>query len=235
MPDQNHQKSNECSSIAKHGATALAIGLGLGGFTDADAGSIVYTDLVPDVVIQFPANPYQLDVDNNGVVDFEIGHFTGASNGSTINALAVLPEGSDNAVVLDSPGSPYAAALDFGALIGPNQPFGPGQAPKLMALAKNSTSQTKGPWPGRDAYLGLRFDIAGSPHFGWAHFNVPGDVSQATIFGYAYCDEANTRIAAGQTGGACTVPEPSAVLLLAAGAAGVFAYRRRVRSQEKSS
>ena len=75
-------------------------------------------------------------------------------------------------------------------------------------------------------FLGLRFIIGGHTNYGWVEIaEVPDDVSFVTIAGYAYETAPDTEILAG------LVPEPNALGLLALGAAGVTAMRRRAAAR----
>jgi hypothetical protein len=75
-------------------------------------------------------------------------------------------------------------------------------------------------------FLGLRFIIGGQTNYGWLEIaDVPDDASSVTIAGYAYETAPDTEILAG------LVPEPNALGLLALGAAGVTAMRRRAAAR----
>ena len=80
-------------------------------------------------------------------------------------------------------------------------------------------------------FLGLKFLIAGQTHYGWADITV-GNGYAITLHGFAYEACADQSIDSGATTGGATcdtgqTPEPHSAALLALGAVGVLAYRRR--------
>ncbi len=121
-------------------------------------------------------------------------------------------------------GHPYASKLNFGAAIG--GPFNAGGAANIMA--SGGSYYPVGNWaaPGT-GFLGFSFDLGGGPQFGWARVTVGGsgsfDWSQMTLVDYAY-GTPGQAITAGET---VAVPEPASLGLLALGAAGLFAIRKR--------
>lgn len=102
-----------------------------------------------------------------------------------------------------------------------------------------------GPWVGGgNAYAALRINAGGGNYnYGWVNINFTdnGDgTSNSTITGFAFQDVVNTAINAGDQGGGgpAAVPEPGQVassLLLLAGVAGWFAYRRRMAVGKEAS
>ena len=89
-------------------------------------------------------------------------------------------------------------------------------------------------YPSGNGYIGLRINNGGGNYnYGWAHLNFVfnGSFGTLTISGFAFEDQINTAILAGAQGSPSAVPEPGQVassILLLAGIAGYFAYRRRV-------
>ena len=71
-------------------------------------------------------------------------------------------------------------------------------------------------------FLGFRFDILGSTHYGWAQIDFTG--ANVTISRWAYESDADTAIHVG------AIPEPNSFALLGLGAAGVLAWRQRKKT-----
>jgi hypothetical protein len=103
--------------------------------------------------------------------------------------------------------------------------------------ATNGASTTsRGTWPkSAKGFAGVKFQTGGQTHFGWIRLewqdtnNVPINFpNKLTAIDWAYNDVAGAPIFAGE-GLPQAVPEPStmALALLAAGSAGVLAWRRR--------
>ena len=96
----------------------------------------------------------------------------------------------------------------------------------------------------QDRYLGLKFQIKGKTHFGWARLNVAvhGTSVIGTLTGYAYETIAGKAIIAGATSGPddaepaaslnkptpnMPTPEPPTLGALAMGAPGLSIWRRK--------
>jgi hypothetical protein len=126
---------------------------------------------------------------------------------------------------LGGAGSSFALKITPGTDVQalPFNPAGPeGRATAYLSYDNDPTAEWQA--DGTDGFLGLRFQLNGLNHYGWAKvsFNDGGlGDNSFTIKEFAYNDIADETIAAGQ------IPEPHSVLLLAMGSAGLSLLRRR--------
>lgn len=151
-----------------------------------------------------------------------------------------------NAVRANASG--FASALKAGAKIQKGNRF-TNNAEVVMAEASwlSSTNSTRwfGPWANKgrgvtNRYLGLKFRVGGTFHFGWARLTV-GRAARgftATLTGYAYETVPGKAIIAGATKGPddgaqptpasikTHTPEPPTLGMLALGAPGLSIWRR---------
>jgi hypothetical protein len=104
-----------------------------------------------------------------------------------------------------------------------NTNSGPGTLMKANFPGPTYTFPWGGVANGSSHYLGIEFLISGQQHLGWAEISMVKSEPSFTIEGYAYETNAQTSIRAGDTG----TPEPSSLILFAAGAAGIVAFRRK--------
>lgn len=149
-----------------------------------------------------------IDLNHDGIGDFIISNHAFCTTdicGRTLRALPAVAgnqiEGMKSIFILK-----FASALQRGAQIGPSAVF----SGKLMAVSGTEYG-SGGQWQNvADRYLGLKFSINGSIHYGWARFSVTsgsGTIT-ATLSGYAYETVANQPITAGRAKGPAAIAAP---------------------------
>lgn len=166
------------------------------------------------------------DVDGNGTVDFELVNFNGVL--AALNPLALFTANPNAMLVVDDSVHPLLN-LTGGANVGPaaNLWYAGGQ-PMTYNQGLNQTYFTLN----NVGYFGFRFASSNSAseyYYGWASLTIDAlAAGQGFKIGEAfYQSTPNTGINVG----AVPVPEPSSMALLAAGAAGVTAWRVRRKKQ----
>jgi hypothetical protein len=130
-------------------------------------------------------------------------------------------------------------ALPLGFIVGPGGTFLSGEpdADSIVRTEDGAATATGGNFQnfiGQVRYIGTQFLLGGNTHFGWIGVQLNSDLLTGTVTGYAYEACAGEAIETGATTGGATcgpgsgvIPEPSSLALMAAGAAGIFALRRR--------
>jgi len=227
-------------------AYALAAGAGLAAAPELAQASIIYTNPDPDIT-KFNSNDFiDIDLNNDGTADARVTitkfypYFDAAGVDVRVEGNA-QPTG-----VIGGPG--VANALLAGDPIGVAQSFqGISASSRVMASAYSYEGNSY-PYYGDfanagDRFLGLRFQINGADHFGWAQFNVTVSAAsngetfaeaRVALLDYAYENCAAEGIQAGATppgGASCPsgVPMPPALALVALGAGGLALWRARRR------
>jgi len=162
--------------------------------------TIIYTDIEPDFESINQNDSYNLDLNNDGIVDFYLKSMFESwafwvEPGSTehkINALATV----------SGPFESYIIPLNSNSLINSNfespvfyDSYG---GYVVMDFCESFPMYSPYSWAGKyDKYLGLRFVINGLAHYGWARLDVINNV-QWTLKDYAYNAIPNMPILAGQ-------------------------------------
>jgi type IX secretion system substrate protein len=175
--------------LAQYGALTVAIAA-----VSNASGQIIYTDVDPD--FGGDGLNFQLDLDNNGVIDYDIDHRPGTS---TANAIRVLNSEYNAILGLNFGGNyNYPFALNYSDVISSGASTWIYHS-VLQTLNWNSCSYTNSQWCGvTDKYLGLEFHIGGAVHYGWARLDVPLDPTGWLIKDYAYNATPDEPIFAGQ-------------------------------------
>ena len=205
----HHQLNMYALAASAAGVGALALG-------QPAQAKIVYTKAHHVIVRN---SHYFLDLNHDGILDFEISQASGCSVDFCSARLYVrgFPIGGGNYAegireILNS-----AYALEPKSRIGPKKPF-QGSA---MYRRVNSSSCV-GSWVNvKNRYLGFRFKITTGTHYGWARLNVSCNPRKRVglLTGYAYETIPNKPILAGKTKGPDVITlEPGSLGALAAGA-----------------
>lgn len=232
LSDSLHRQLNSYALAASAaGVSVLAL------IQHADA-KIIYT--ATHVVIA-ERQSYRFDLTNSGQVQFLLSNLlTSTEYGHTTSGmfLGVHQPKTEQVYIHYSSGKWWAAALRAGAKIGSKAKF------STHADASMETYSEHGPWLNvKGRYLGLRFQVGGEVHYGWARLNVSTHPVIATLTGYAYETIPNKPIIAGQTkgpnddaetdnpGASITnpvpdIPQPATLGALALGAPGLAIWRR---------
>lgn len=195
LSDPLHQRLN------MYALAASAAGVGALALAQPCEAKIIYTKTHQVIGTN---GFYGLDLNHDANIDFLIQE-RGSTFSSTGSNGLFVKEAFGNAVR----GSNFLAlALSRGAPIGPRQQFisrtnSVGELMFNVVCTPDTGCSTQGQWGGvSDRYLGLKFQISGKTHYGWARLSVdikPGHNIVATLTGYAYQTIANKKISAGQT------------------------------------
>jgi hypothetical protein len=190
---------------------AGAAGVSLLGLPLPSEAEIVYT---PANVKIGRGGVLDLDLNHDGIVDFLVNERPGSTGFRTSQYLSVIGKtGSRVNCQTSFCGSyPGAAALNSGTQIGPiggRHGWISAAGMAFEEVTKRGSLYYGDAWANvTDAYLGLRFQLNGETHYGWARFTVtfhPGIPKNRTwiaqLTGFAYETVAGKPIIAGQTKG----------------------------------
>ena len=223
IPDSLHRQLN------MYALAAGAVGVGVLALAPPAETKIVYT---PAHHVIAAGSTYQLIF--RDTPEFTLSHGSG-DNGRTYSFLELLPGRRGNGAVGKAS---YASALYRGSRIGDGRRFLSRTARLVWGYWSN------GPWYGhwvnvKNRYLGLKFQINGHVHYGWARMSVSvidGKGILALLTGYAYETIPGKAIIAGATKGPddaepatslnTPTPEPATLGVLALGAPGLSIWRR---------
>jgi len=191
-------------------AVCAAFGTGL-----ADATPVI-------IQINTELGTVNLDINLDGTPEYTFqrnSNPSGFTNGLNTYGNSVV--GFNAPPFVKPPGS-YASLLQAGELIDGSLNYVSGSGVFLSGF--DSFVGPYGQFYGNSGFAGLSFHLQGESgvHYGWAELHdPPGDL---TVVRVGYETEQNTGIVTPSL-----VPEPGTLALLAAGAAGVLALRRRQR------
>jgi len=190
-------------------------------FTTTSAGA---TEVILPIDVLL-TNGYNLDFNGDSTAEFQFTRFLGTPP-SFENSIAPLQ--SSGGIIATSESTPksgtYATLLGSGEVIDGSRSY----MTNTSAFLSGFTTDVPGGAPfghffDQSGFVGLTFQLSGATHYGWV--KIHDNDGNLTLVRAGY--ETDPR-------GAITtpslVPEPGSLALLAAGAAGVLALRRRKKA-----
>lgn len=193
--NQNLQKKLHAYAAATAGTLAA---------TGALNAQIVYTDVNPDTIVH-DTTLYDLDFNNDGQPELRFEQYGYMSSYGMVNLATVTVQGDTNNAVL---GSLYASSYPF--------PFAMNAGDSISGTNTNWRPQTinggiqylgvltpygnYANWMGvNDKYLGVRFMIGTSTHYGWVRLSVTSDADSIIIKDFAYQAQPGVGLTADQS------------------------------------
>jgi Secretion system C-terminal sorting domain/Bacterial Ig-like domain len=175
---------------------------------------IVFTDVEPDVTVNEFLQGYAINFDNDDKID---AHLTLLDGGGIVWTMLLIPDDNEDAnyVVNQGGNDGGAKVLNIGDEISPSSDYfiiGDGWGDLLYGYWVDDGEY--GYWTDTqtEKYLGFKFDIDGSYHYGWVHLSTiihATDDMEFTIHSYAYNSVPDEVILAGDEGEGVIVKEPT--------------------------
>ena len=175
---------------------------------------IVYTDVTPNSIIDTTNSVYHLDLNNDGVTDYNINFTTGTISGScsgTQNSTAYYIKITlldSNEVGTDATSPFYPKVLLLDSWIDSSFTW-KNTASQLLAEKLWHCIMVRPPYHwvayyvgnwnnASNKYLPLRLNMGSQVYYGWVRLSVANGVTNATIFDYAYNSTPGQPILAGE-------------------------------------
>lgn len=161
--------------------------------------NIIYTDIEPDFNSENVEDFYELDLNRDGVVDFNL------SSSSDVWEWLGINANTSGGIIAVTPWYTNIVPLEIDTEIFTPSRFFNGEyyaASGFITLGDCLGNEDRDAcyydWSGKnDKYLGLRIVINGQKHYGWARLSVTSS-TQWVISDYAYNTTPNSPILAGQ-------------------------------------
>jgi len=175
-------------------------------FSAGANAQIVYTDVNPDVTINTNGGIYGLDLNNDGITDFNITFNTSTVPAGTNRYILITPLGANK--VGNDLSFPYPSALSLNTLIDSSSFDWLGTANQHLIsrlwftppFGGTPVWQYRGNWNGSsNKYVPLQLDLSSQIFYGWARLDAATNAVSFTVKDYAYNTVPNQSILAGQT------------------------------------
>lgn len=159
--------------------------------TQYSLSQIVYHYIEPDMILE-DISRYTLDLDGDGMNDYELIHDTNFGNWPVDwSQISVINHFNGNQLVgtLDGHFHPKALAYNSHLFEGSKmwESFEANLVLNVQAFFDGNL-HTYGHWQyiNYDAFLGVRFQSQGAQHYGWIRLNVSSDATRIILRDYAY-------------------------------------------------
>jgi hypothetical protein len=244
-PDSSNPSEILDQRLKLYSVVALAAGVGVLAMAQPAQGEVVVTKKkIQLTAVRFGVATATVDLNNDGVADFNFSLSSGGYGHSFKASLLVTPLTGGEVVGTAGAVDPYASALMRGAKVGPSAHFSSAGKGITVERSHGTVSASTrfnfyGKWKdvGNNRFLGVKFLINGQTHYGWIRLSVSINptIDAATITGYAYETVPNKRIMAGvapapsaTTSSQVNAPMPTGASLgmLALGTDGLALWRR---------
>lgn len=223
MNETPAEKPSRASRSKRKVAYSLAAGAAsLAASTDQSADAqVVYSGLqnlnnLPSVDPPFP-DPYRLFLDLDGDTLSDVALQNAFFGGTPYQGASALGSGQLVGFNAGPNNYAYVSQLTEGDLIDPST-VGPTFFGSMAFGANNPNAQFN---DAPDAYIGVGFGSLPDIRYGWIRVGVENASASFVVKDWAYQSQPGVGIRAGQ------IPEPGALGLLAAGAAGLALMRSR--------
>ncbi|MEM1150559.1 MAG: PEP-CTERM sorting domain-containing protein [Pseudomonadota bacterium] len=208
-------------TVSRAAFSVMATGASLGAFASATYANAAVIEIAQNESFSVPtsaASDRPFDITGDGVDDINLKL---VSNGTQDRIEAETKIDTDF-FLLDEAGDPNFSPLSL--IDGSRDSAG-----DTVTLADLSSNDADFGEPDISGFLGLSLVLGGDTHFAWIEVSVTEDSGVVTvqISRSGFEDVAGVGILAGSSETLAPVPLPSSLLLLASGAVGLAALRRR--------
>jgi hypothetical protein len=195
--------------------SALAGSLSIFSANTAEAQTIIVRDINPDTAVTVAHPEYDLDIDNDGNVDFAIIRNTSTNyygvtrtffyfngTGSIGNNIPSAGMSNTHTFVSQNGDDWYVAKLNVGDTTTFTSEYNDNLYTRLFEVSGTPPTLTDDyAWTSgtTDKYVGVQFTIGNEVHFGWVQLSVAADYSSVTVKKVAYESSPGALMKAGAT------------------------------------
>lgn len=160
------------------------------------SAQVVYTDIIPDSTVNTDGGMYNLDLNNDGSVDFAFNLTVTTSSSYTVNKVGVNALNSNMVAGNATLAYIYPTAMNPGDTVGAALTWNIGSSMSMGSYfgSPNSFGNFLGT---TDKYIGLKLDVSGVTYYGWARLDVDSIATSFTIKDYAYMNNPGQPIVIG--------------------------------------